>query len=126
VKYKTKERRAFDDLHRDLRRSFLIEHPVCWFCPMPSQCVHEIGTQGNRKPATADPCCWAASCSHCNEHRLTDYSVWPIIRQLAKKYIYDRDRYDRVGFNRLRGRAPDAITEGEVLLAVSAIYEEEG
>jgi hypothetical protein len=45
----------------------------------------------------------------------------PIARQLALKKMNDPGGYDRVQVNRLRGRADDAITEGEVLLEAAEL-----
>lgn len=119
MKLFTPERAEFNasDAVRLARSIWLSHHPICWFCPGPSQGVHEIGTEGNRVKFLDAPCSWAAACNHCNQNVLTDYSLWPVVRQLAQKLRYDPDTVDLDLYNRLRGRGPNAITLGEVLSA---------
>jgi hypothetical protein len=122
MRFRTKERREFDETIAGPRRLWLRLHPICWFnCCNPSQCVHEIGTEGNRKAFVGEVCSWAAACSNCNLYELTNYRKFPVVDQLAFKLIYDPDNLDLARYNRLRHRGPEAITMGEVLLAKSRI-----
>lgn len=116
---------AREEFNRNIaarRQLFLQLHKFCWFnCWNPSQCVHEIGTRGNRKAFLDQPCSWAAACSECNTDKLTDYRLWPLVRQLAVKKREDPENYDLAAYLKLRGEGPAAITEGEVLLAMRAL-----
>jgi len=77
--------------------------------------VHEIASGTHSRPlAIADRSAWAAACSHCNCHLLTDKSKWPIARQLAVKLVYDPQHFDAARVNVLRGRAAGAVTLADV------------
>lgn len=99
------------------RAAFRDEFPWCWFCEEAAATdVHEMASGvGNRAKAVQERFTWAAACNDCNCHRLTDKSEWPLARQLAVKWINDRASFDRVAFNRLRGRADNAISWAEVI-----------
>ena len=85
------------------RRAFRGEFPICWFCQISvATDVHEIANGPARKVARGDRCTWAASCSHCNCHEVTDKAKWPIARQLAKKWIHDREWFHLRRFNEIR------------------------
>lgn len=103
------------------REAWRAYHPICWFCPMPSQCVHEIGTEGNRRAFVDQPCSWASTCSNCNQFVLTNYALWPPLRQMAVKLIHDPENVDLETYNRLRHRGPRAITMAELLLVKSTL-----
>lgn len=122
----TKERDRFNRAISEPRRLWLRLHPLCWFCWNPSQCVHEIGTEGNRKAFVSEVCSWAAACSNCNQFELTNYRKFPVVDQLAYKLIHDPENVDLERYCRLRHRAPGAITMGEVLLAKARILADEG
>lgn len=114
---------------RRLRRAFWeVEFPWCWYCEEArSECTHEMacGIQ-HRHKAVPQRFTWGAACSDCNTNRLTDYSLWPLEKQLAVKFINDRAYYDRVEFNLLRGREPEAITQREVYRWVRRIRRSKG
>lgn len=97
------------------RQMFLAEFRDCWFCGSGTNlCVHEIACGSHRDKALGERLAWAVACFECNCHQLTDYSMWPLERQLAIKKLRDPRFYNRVEFNRLRGRADNAITQAEV------------
>lgn len=113
---------------RPRREFWQVLFPWCWFCERQrSECTHEMASgSGNRHAAVADRIAWASACWNCNCDRLTDNGgagQWPLAKQLAVKWIYDRAYYDRVAFNRLRGRADDAISQAEVVLWVCRILD---
>ena len=117
MRYKTKKRQKADRMVAYERVLFLAEFPWCWFCENArSECVHEMACgSGNRVIAVQVRLAWASSCCDCNQFKVTDYAIWPLVRQLAAKWINDRKSFDRVAFNRLRGRADNAITMAEII-----------
>ena len=80
--------------------------------------THEIARGPARKKAVNEPCAWLVLCNHCHRDVIPG---WSIARQLALKKVRDFRYYDRVGVNRLRGRADEAITEEEVDRWVSVL-----
>ena len=76
--------------------------------------VHEIARGPARQRALHEPAAWLFLCHGCHHDEFDDYSVWPLARQLCLKRKYDNPNYDREAVNRLRGRAPNAITEADV------------
>jgi hypothetical protein len=72
----------------------------------------------HRQAALSERCTWLAVCRDCNCHHLTDYAEWPLLRQLAVKWICDRPHFDLPRFNEIRGRAPTAIEWHEVVVAI--------
>ena len=127
----TPKRASKDRKAKPGRQAFLAEFPWCWYCEnAPSECVHEMASgTGNRPAAFGLRFTWGAACGDCNCHRLTDNGEsgeWPHARQLAVKRINDKTHYDRVGFNRLRGRADNAISEAEVIVWVCRMLDATG
>jgi hypothetical protein len=49
-----------------------------------------------------------------------------VAKQLAIKRIHDEAGYNRQRVNALRNRQPDAITEGEVCVAVCELLADQG
>jgi hypothetical protein len=126
MRFETKERAKERRRVRQERIDFLAEFTWCWFCEnAPAECVHEMACGSHRAQAVLVRFTWGAACVDCNEHQLTDYSVWPLAAQLASKWINDRVHYDRVAFNRLRGRADNAISQAEVIVEVCRILDAE-
>ncbi len=78
--------------------------------------IHEIACGPARQAAMKESAAWLFLCSGCHrgDTGMEDYSVWPIARQLCLKRKYDNPNYDREAVNRLRGRAPNAISEEDV------------
>lgn len=97
------------------RQDYLREHFQCVVCWERSECVHEMACGSNRWLAFTKPSTWLPSCGRCNCHQLTDYSKWPLERQLALKWCYDRERFDLLEFNIVRGRGALAITMADVI-----------
>ena len=120
MRHTSKKRAAYNRLHAQRRREFLIEFPCCMVCGEPSVCVHEIARGACRKVAYGERCAWLATCAVCNCGPLTDVSQWPVVRQLALKQQYDPEHYDRCRVNTMRGRCPEAITEAEVCSYLTA------
>ena len=99
-----------------IRKQFVEEAGTCWICDdrMATDC-HEMSRGCCRDGSIGERCTWLATCWECNCYLLTDYSVYPIERQLAIKWIVDREHFDLRKFNKIRGRAPTAITMSDVI-----------
>ena len=103
------------------RAAYVKEQGRCAVCGATENlAVHEIAKGSHREAALSEEEAWLVACWTCNSGPLNDYSLWPIERQLALKALCDAERYDRRKVNELRGRAPEAINEAEV---ISAAYE---
>lgn len=117
MKRNTPKRAKADRRVAKPRAAFRDEFPWCWYCEdAPATDVHEMASGvGNRSKAVQERFTWGSSCNDCNCNRLTDKREWPLERQLAVKWINDREFFERVAFNRLRGRADNAITMAEII-----------
>ena len=105
------------------RQAYLAEFPVCVVCWQGlSGGVHEIcrGT-ANRVLSISEPATWLAVCTQCNCHALTDYSQWPIERQLAVKLCHDPERFNLETICRIRVRAISSITLKDVVQYLEVI-----
>lgn len=85
---------------------------------------HEIakGT-GNRPLAFERRYTWLVLCVTCNCQDFCDYSKWPLVRQLALKWLHDWDHFYLVAFNLLRRRDAGAITFTEVILEICRLQD---
>lgn len=104
---------------KDGFRSEMTECAVPW-CRRLGQDVHEIARGAHRGEACKVRIAWLYLC-RMHHDDMGNYSYWPLPRQYALKAIVDREFYDRVALNRLRGHADDAIDEGEVLQEVVSL-----
>jgi hypothetical protein len=102
--------------------AFAASFDRCWLCGVkgmntwpPSLETHHIVRGSDRTKSLNERCALIRTCQRCHTNRLDGMSV---VRQLAIKLMCDPDGYSRECVNKLRGRAPEAITEGEVLLEV--------
>lgn len=127
MKRNTPKRAKADRAARKPRQAFQDEFPWCWFCENARATgVHEIASGiGNRGPAVQQRFTWAAACWDCNSRRLTDKSEWPVVRQLAFKFVNDREFFNLVEFNVLRGHAPGAITMADVIPHICRLIDKE-
>jgi len=99
-----------------VRKKFVEEAGTCWVCHhSPATQCHEISRGCYRDESISERCTWLPTCWHCNLYLLTDYSIYPLERQLAIKWIMDRKCFDLAKFNIIRGRVPTAITMAEVI-----------
>ena len=90
----------------------------CWICnrtAMQSMFgrleIHHIARGVHRKKAKDKRSCLIRCCQPCHEKYLDGMEV---VVQLAIKKMFDPEGYDRLEVNKLRRRAPEAITESEV------------
>ena len=79
-------------------------------------CTHHIARGAGRKDELCNllRLCIEPGCCHDNLHTGPDVSI---AQQLAMKALGDPEHYDRRRVNQLRGRAPEAIAEHEVIQA---------
>lgn len=110
-------RRELLDIIGVERDAFQIEWPCCWICGEDAADVHEIARGANRAQALGERCAWVRCCRSCHE-ALGDYGRWPVVWQYGLKLLWDAEHYDRLRLNRLRGRAPEAVTDDEVRAAL--------
>lgn len=100
------------------RLDFVAEFGRCCVCgSIEDLHVHEIASGPAREAALSERCAWLPACDYCNGEVLTDHSKWSIEKQLARKALIDPEHYDRRRVNELRGRAPEAISEIDVIKA---------
>lgn len=106
----------------DARHQFLLDHWRCMVCGDAWRFAdyfpkvldpHEIARGPARRKAVDSPAAWLVVCRQ-HHDEMGDYSVWPVVAQLALKRLRDPGNYDRQAVNLLRGRAPEAITDAEV------------
>lgn len=116
MKRQTNKRRAEDRTADAAREEFAVEFPRCMVpgCQRSSVDVHEIARGPARRVAYQERCAWLSLCRTCHD-AMDDYSRWPLERQYALKALRDTEHYNRVRLNEMRGRAPDAISEREVI-----------
>lgn len=114
----SKVRRRENEAMRDERSDFVASFACCipW-CRHPADDCHEIARGAHRRQAFQDRCAWLAPCRR-HHDELQNAAIWPLVSQYALKILQDPEFYDRVQLNALRGRAPDAISEREVALAM--------
>jgi hypothetical protein len=113
------------------RRQWAKEHNVCMagliFPPVNPQWswleTHEIARGPVRQRALGVPATWLRLCN-IHHDEVDNLLIWPIAKQLALKFIFDRKYYDRVAVNLLRGRDPDAVSEAEVQAYVQELERE--
>jgi hypothetical protein len=100
---------------RDPRAQYVAEHFTCQCClkRQASEC-HEIVTRAKSAKSILYRCCYLALCSTCHRTEVSDYSRYPITRQLALKLVSDGDNFNLAEVNRLRGRDENAITLADV------------
>ena len=113
-KTKARRRREIDEW-APLRQAFLFEQGSCWICGQRATDCHEMARGIHRRQAFMERICWFSSCNRCNVLSLDSAGDFPLARQLAYKWIHDREYFDLLEFNALRGRAPEAITFTEVI-----------
>lgn len=109
---------------REPREEFRLEYQFCWFCGW--GCVpdcHEIAKGTHRSAALSERYAWGAACSRCNQGPLNDYRIWPISRQLAYKFLFDREHFDLEAFNKLRGRGDRAITMAQIIPHICRYFD---
>lgn len=124
MRYAGKKRQAKMRLCGPTRRAFVEAAVLCMCCAQEfATCCHEIARGSHRDAALQERLTWLATCWLCNTGPLTDATLWPLQKQLALKWIYDRAHFDLVGFNVLRGRAPGAIVMSEIIPEICRLLD---
>lgn len=108
------------------RRSWSMGYVACWVCGRTPQVfpleTHEIERKSQAPwHRWADTCNYFRTCHSCHSDQL---AAMPHARQLAYKYIHDPDNFNLDRWLRLKDpelRAPDRVTEEEVLLHVGEL-----
>ena len=105
----------------DVLQTFADAFDRCWLCGVkaintwpPRLEIHHIARGCNRKKGQYERCNLVRTCQRCHAERLDGM---PVAMQYALKLLHDRDGYDRVVLNLLRGRADDAVDELDVFAA---------
>ncbi len=110
----SKKRKEIADTSK-ARREYVEQAGVCQGCgSWAVQDCHEIARGAHRSKAVYERFTWLALCSGCHD-RMDGYSIWPLEAQLALKLLVDPEYFDLVAFNRLRGRADNAITMADLV-----------
>jgi hypothetical protein len=101
------------------RKEFLATISRCEYCGKHGDlCLHEVARGIHRRKAITAP--YAILAVHhlvCHEA----VALESIERQLARLYLVDASRLDLVAFNRLRGRAPEAIIFSDLSPHIAAL-----
>lgn len=106
-----KQRREADPV----RAKYVAEVFTCQCCgKRPATECHEIVRRSTSKKSIEYRCCYLALCHDCHEYSVSDYSKYPISRQLALKSIGDPEHFCLATVNKLRGRDEGAITWADV------------
>ena len=101
--------------------NFAAAFPHCWICGrtgtdvLPLQ-IHHICRGPHRKTAREAECGLIRTCGDCHNAEL---DAMPVARQVALVAIYNPWAYDRVLVNTLRHRAENAVSEQEVIYAIT-------
>ena len=104
------QKREREDWANQFDRCWVCGWGEAWGVPLET---HEIGSRAQAPLRWADKRNYFCACHSCNGDIL-NYLCEPL--QLAYKKMYDPDNYDRQFINEIRGHAPDAIAEHEVVL----------
>jgi hypothetical protein len=100
------------------RDEFRTEFTACFLCGAQASDVHEIARGPNRQKALLVRAAWIRCCSDCHHRRLDGM---PVARQLAYKALGDPCGYSREEVNALRNRAPNAVSEKDVITQIADI-----
>ena len=92
-------------------RVAFVESGPCCLCGGTAHDCHEILAGSHRTAAFKERCCWLRTCRLCHP----DLQGTPIVCQLGLKLLSDPEGYDLGRTLEVWGRAPTAITPGEVL-----------
>jgi altronate dehydratase len=100
---------------KDPRAQYVAEHFTCQCCMkrQATEC-HEIVTRAKNAKSILYRSCYLALCRKCHNDEVSDYSRYPVSRQLALKLVSDGDHFNLAEVNRLRGTDESAITLADV------------
>lgn len=103
-----------------VRRQFADDNQYCMVCGRLGGDIHEIARGPARQKALDQVYALLRLCraDHDRVHK-----HWSMAQQYALKGLRDPDNYSRTKLNRLRGRAPDAISERQVWQALPEVLK---
>lgn len=97
----------------------LSQFPQCMYCDespqWPPLAVHEIERRAHAVKRWAEPCNFLLLCERCHAG---EFATMPHAKQLAVKFLRDRENYDLDAWLRLRDpamEAPRRVTQEEVV-----------
>lgn len=109
----------------EILAAFAEQHARCWLCGTrrentwpPRLEIHHMVRGANRQAAREEVCVLIRTCQRCHQELLEGMGI---VDQLAIKLLRDPEHYDRPKVNELRRRAPDAVTDEEVLKAAELL-----
>lgn len=111
------------------RRTWAIRHDRCWVCGAKDYRGFPLETHEMERRSQA-PKRWMHKCNYfraCKICHMDDLAAMSHAKQLAYKYIYDHDEFDREGWLRLRDprlKAPLRVTAKEIADKVMQLQEE--
>ena len=108
MKPNTPKRAAENRKYNKLVVLYLRENPTCARCQAPATVVHHICRGAHRAASLCNPETWLGLCADCHEwlHAGENDVITEVIIKV---------KHTLRTINRLRGRAPDAITLKDVL-----------
>ncbi len=115
LRWQSPERKELRKKVTPMEQEILAAFKKCVYCTVnDATCIDHIAGGASRHKALSERCACNASCVSCNLGDANDPTKFPILRKLAVKLVTDGEFFDLEKFNRLRGRAPHAITLAEV------------
>jgi len=100
-------------------------YPACWVCGAQDHesplVVHEMAKRSQAPNKWGERCNYFLACNPCNCAILQQLGIE---YQLALKLLRDPEHFDRQQVNVLRGRAPDAVSEQDLVEVLADIARE--
>ena len=99
----------------------------CWICGNEGRGVMALQTHEMERRSHAPNHRWADTCNYfrtCSRCHMDDLAAMPHAKQLAYKYIHDKDTFDLGKWLRLRDpelNAPQRVTDQEVMSHVNEL-----
>lgn len=115
MKRNTAKAAAITRAAKPVRDAFEAKFPFCWCCGTSCNLSIDEAARGiHRLNALDKEYALLRACWECNSGPLTDAGVYPLERKLALVWLFNRSAFRLKGFNKLRGRALNAIEFYEV------------
>lgn len=115
LNWQSPERKELRKKVTPMEQEILAAFPKCVYCTVnDATCIDHIAGGASRHKALEERCACNASCLPCNLGDANDPTKFPLFRKLAVKLVTDGEFFDLEKFNRLRGRAPNAITLADI------------
>ena len=122
MKYLTSVRQIEQREAEPRRQAFRDEFTACWLCKRPAVDIHEMTPGAGRRRGFQERATWIRTCRLCHATSLQPFLVpYSLAGQLALKALRDPEWYDRELVLAIRGKAPTAVTEPEVVSAALSL-----